>query len=480
MTTTNDGGKDPKNIVMATVTYDDGREEKITGARFIELLQAYTSNTLIDGRPPKGPDDEKEELEVLAEMLRFVIDFAISPEGAPEEWGNDEKIQQSLKIILKRVDWILEHFEEWEEQRKAGEIPQADGRIAEFLKGQRDFLPVARPRQMEDFLKINDSGAGVTRKFKNSTITFTGRLGLDEQKIAEMLRMSFTEMNPYKAKSGLKTLVSLPLTDVMDALGRNPNPNNKKAFVRLLNREILPAINNVHIALESISEKHAETISIYVGGGYFEASTRKDRVLFRFSPEYAQYINTNSLSQYHKNSFRLGSARNPLPFYLNMKLQDHYFKDANRQRGTNMILSVSSILEFCADTLEYEYILETDPTHWKRKIKERLERALDEIQAGGIFKWSYCGAALKEIPQAKIEGADFYEWSKLYITFQLIPEEPDQSERLQRKQERIEAAREKKELEDDKATVEADRIRKRRRKKAAQNSKKGSTQAPKG
>lgn len=470
--------KDPKEIVMAKVTYKDGRKEDITGARFFEILDHVTNMQPGDqpaepGKP--GDPSEKDLLEMFAEMLRFMIDFEVTPQGAPPEWDPEGKTRENLKIILKHVTDVLNNFQELEG-------PQAVDRIAEFLKGNRDFMPVARPRLIEDFLKLNDGERGeeLTRSFKNSSITFTGRLGLDEQKTAELLRMSFTENNPHGAKTNLKTLASLPLTDVMDALGKAPTKDNKKMFVRQLNREILPTLNNVHITLESITENHAETISIYMGGGYFEASTKKDRIIFRFSPEYAQYINTNSLSQYHRNTFRLGSARNPLPYYLNIKLQDHYYKDANRQRETNMILSIMSLLEFCADTLQYEYILKTDPTHWKRKIKERLERALNDIQEAGVFNWNYCGAKGKEIPQTAIEAADFDEWTKLYITFQLIPEEPDQGDRLENKRKRIAAAIEKKAIEDDRATVEAEKIRKKRRRKTAQKSKKGSAKAPKG
>ncbi len=114
------------------------------------------------------------------------------------------------------------------------------------------------------------------------------------------------------------------------------------------------------------------------------------------------------------------------------------------------------------------------------RIKERLERALNDIREAGVFNWSYCGPKGKEIPQTEIEAADFDEWTKLYITFQLIPEEPDQGDRLENKRKRIEAALEKKAIEDDRATVEAEKIRKKRRQKTAQKSKKGSAKAPKG
>lgn len=459
--------KDPKEIVMAKVTYKDGRKEDITGARFFEILDHVTNMQPGDqpaepGKP--GDPSEKDLLEMFAEMLRFMIDFEVTPQGAPPEWDPEGKTRENLKIILKHVTDVLNNFQELEG-------PQAVDRIAEFLKGNRDFMPVARPRLIEDFLKLNDNGYGeeITRSFKNSSITFTGRLGMNEHKIAEILRGSFTEINPHGAKTNLKTLVSVPLTAVMEATGRTITPTSKKKFVRKLSREILPTIAHAHMTLKFETKDGIEVKHMEIGGGYFEVSTRKDRITFRFSPEYAMYLNTNSLSQYHRKTLLLGNSKSgdELPYYLAIKLQDHYFKDANRQRGTNVILSILSVLNFCADTLDYEYILETDPTHWKRKIKERLERALNDIQEAGVFNWNYCWAKGKEIPQTEIEAADFDEWTKLYITFQLIPEEPDQGDRLENKRKRIAAAIEKKEVEDAKAIVEAEKIRKKRRRKAA-------------
>jgi len=478
MTTTNDDRKDLGEVKLATIQYEDGHEAPITWNDFKELLRK--SYNLEQGSEA-AESMTADELDILKQVLWFLLEFDITAvegwaEGAPDDPKRKARTREILRNALQRIIDYLDS------NTPAEEIPQAVDEIAKFLEGDNDFISVARPRLIEDFLKINDSGADVTRKFKNSTITFTGRLGLNEQKVAEIIRMAFTAMNPYKATKNLKTLVSLSLTDTMTALGRTINPNNKKMFVRQLTREILPTIAHAHITLESTQGEGVEVIHMEIGGGFFEVSTKKDQILFRLSPEYAQYLNSNSLSQYYRETLRLGSTKdhNELPYYLAIKLQDHYFKDANRQRGTNMILSVASILDFCADTLEYEYILEVDPTHWKRKIKDRLERALNEIQEKGLFSWEYCGAGLKEIPQARIEGADFYEWSKLYITFQLIPEEPDQGDRMKHKQERIEKAKEMKALEDDKTTVEADKIRKRRRRRAAKNSKKGNSEALKG
>ena len=451
----------PEEVIIAKVKREDGSEYIVTGADFIKGLELQADLTLLVAKLKASEetrtitDEEREQLEVFAQMLRYSL-----TELSKEQRNG---LEESLQTILKATEQLIKFFDDLKEN------PQAKNQITEFLRGQRDFMTVARPRGIEDFLKIKDSGVDVVREFKNSTITFTGRFGMNEHKIAELIRMRFTELNPHGATKNLDTLIDIPLTDIMQAMGRTVTPNNKKMFVRKLTREILPTISHAHITLHTETENGIEHKHMEVGGGYFEVSSKKDRILFRISPEYALYLNTKSQSQYHRITFQLGDSQSgdELPYYLAIKLQDHYFKDQNRNRNTNTILSVKSVLSFCADNIEYEYILETDPTHWKFKIKRRLEDALNKIQRKGLFKWEYCGAKLKEIPQAAIDAADFHEWSKLYITFQFIPEEPDQSERLQHKRERIEAAIEKKQQEIDKNAVEADKIRKRRRRKKA-------------
>ena len=327
--------------------------------------------------------------------------------------------------------------------------PQKDALTA-FFNGIIPFATVARPPYIECFLGINDESpikdAPTARYFKNCTITFTGRLGIEEQKIAELLRMQFTNSNYHTASKNLKTFVEIPLTATMNILGRTINQNNKKAYVRRLNNIVLPNIAHAGIKFERNTKNKIDAATIEIGSTY-GASLSSDKIIFEFNERYAKYLNTKSLSQYYINTLKLGTDKNPLPYYLAIKLQDHYFKDANRARGTNMILSVKSILNFCEDTLQYEYILETDPTHWKRKIKDRLEKALNEIQQQNIFHWEYCGAQKTKIPQEEADSADFNKWAGLYITFRLIPEEPDQSERLLNKQKRIETAKAKKDME---------------------------------
>ena len=458
-------GKDPEEISIGTFHYDDGNTEIIKAKDFLAYLRRAGS---INFSKEPGAND-RETFKKLVQILGEILNADVNHPEVFEDVNNREELKTHFRNTLQAISAYLDKYD-------LENVSQIGEQTREFLEGRRDLMTVARPMGIEDFLKIKDSGAEVVRQFENSTITFTGRLGMNEHKVAEVIRMRFTEMNPYRAKTNIKTLIDVPLTALMEGTGRTVTPNNKKAFVRKLTREILPTIAHAHITLKTETKDGIELKHMEVGGGYFEVSTKSDRILFRISPEYAAYLNTNSLSHYHRKTLLLGDSKSgdELPYYLCIKLQDHYFKDKNKSRGVNMILSIKSVLKFCEDNILCDYIMETDPTHWKRKIKARLEKALDEIQERGIFKWQYCGPGLKEITQAEIDAADFYRWSeKLYITFQFIPEEPDESERLQNKRERIEAAKERKALEDDKITVEADKIRKRRRRKSATKEKKG-------
>ena len=486
MTTTNNGGgKDPNQIVMATVTYKDGHEEKITGARFIELIQHYTSKMRLEGHEDANPN-EKEELEALAEILRMTIDFMVTPEGAPPEWEDGGKTMENLKLILGRVNWILENYDEWSGAHEK-EIPQGDA-ISQFIRGTIDFMQAPRPRGYEELLKISDTGVTgrqlrTTDGAKISTkIVFLGRNSIEEQKIRQAFEFQLLKQNPYGVKAGLDTRVRILIEDLMKMLNRPINASNKSRFKALLEGKkdsgeggTLYNIRNSHIDIRVKSEgSNKAWIQTNIGQA---SGIVGDYAYFQFSEDYARYINTGVIKPYHKNTVKLGSRQFPLPYYLGQKLQDHYFFDGNRRRNTHNILSIKALLDYCAEVLNYEYIIETDPTHWKRKIKDQYERALNEIKEKGLFDWEYCGPGCKEIQRGEITGADFEEWSRLYITFRFIPEEPPQDERLQHKRERIEAAKEKKAIEDAKAIVEADKIRKRKRKQAAKRKKKETPQA---
>ena len=481
----NKAGRDPSEIVIATATFKDGRKEDITGARFFEMLRHVVS--LQPGEQNPNEPNEKELLEIFAQLLRVMVDFEIDPGQPVPEWYNDGKTRGNLSKILEHVTNILDDFEEWEKRVKAGEIPQADN-ITKFLRGEIEYMLAPRPRGYNELLKISSTGENGNqyREGENKIrISFPNRLAIEEQKIRQACEFALLDKNFYGAKKNLLTRVTIPVDEIMEVLGRPNNPENKKKFKQQLSPKkkgkdgILDDIKNSYIEIRSPKKKGddgGDWIRINIGQA---CGIINDHIYFQFTEDYARYINTGIVKPYHEKLMRLGSRQFPLPYYVAQKMSDQYFYYANQRRGANDTLQIKTLLDHCKEVIDYAYILEVDPTHWKRLIKDKYERALNEIQKAGLFKWEYCGKALKEIPQAGIDAADFYAWSELYIVFQLIPNEPtEQAQRLEKRQERIERAKERKELEDAKILVEADKIRKRKRKKKAPKKEEGESGCP--
>lgn len=435
---------------MDSMTLEDGTIKPLTGIDLLDLLEK--------GLHDPAPDAK----DTLEEVLGAILEYG--------ETHPDIREDSKLSKVLEAVSTLFNYLHG---------VAQAE-EIDKFFKGQREFMVIPRPAGMEDLLKI--SAGNIINKEKNVKevgdlkITFEGRLAIDEQKIHEMLKLAFASINPYKATTGLNTLVELPFTDTMEILGRTQTERNRKEFSRQLRKEMLPTIAHQHL---DIKAKDGSFIHMEVGGGYSIVNVRKDKIYFKLSDPYAVYLNTGGLSHYSSKTLRLGSQRNPLPFYLAIKLQDQYFHDGDRGRKdkqknphpTNNILSIKTLLNFCADNiLSYEDVQKTDRGHWVRQIRKPLEDALNEIQNAGLFEWEYCKKGLAEATPQEICTNDYHKWSNLYITFRLIPEEPDQRERLKHKQERLEAAQAKKSLKDAEKIIKADKIEKRKARKSNKKS----------
>lgn len=415
--------------------------------------------------------EAKEKYNLSEEELNDILLQA--PELHSMEWRDfiSESVSEEDALLAGGLlDTIIKKSRE--QGRPVAEIVQEvqsaldtpDESLKQFLKNPDAFMLGAMPRGMEKFMSINDANQIVT--FSNGLVIGypNSRLGINEQKIHVLIRIAFSKANFYKAKNGLNTYVSLPFMETMRVLKKKPTEANIKKFRQRLIKEILPEIAHQYI---EIKEKDGAVHHIEIGGGYFKVDRKNDRITFKVSDPYAVFLSTAPLKQYSSRTFELGDQNNPLPFYLALKLQDHYFHYGNTSRHTNDILSIKKLLIFCADTIpSYEYIQEHDPGHWVREIKNRLENALNDIEDGGLFEWEYCTKGLGEVDQAEVrEMKDYYKWSSLYITFKLIPDGPDMTDLLDSWHARIEESKTDKAVKDAEKIIKADEILKRKKKK---------------
>ena len=436
-------------IVKEIITEAMNKEENQDKERRNEETIAYLQELTKKGIAVKNPD--KADTEKLKDLIDKILTTA--DKSVPEAWKIPE-IKESISFFTELQKHLNQVFSQEE--------------LDKFFNGEREFMVTARPPKIENLLKQNTKRrSGVTlRDFgADGKIRLQGRISIDEQKMSEMFRIAFKNQNFHGASKGVNRMVTLSFNETMEILGRTVTPENRKKFAKQLRDTMLPDIAHQYLEFRASDGSFWQ---IDIGGSERKVILREDRIYFEFSEKYAQYLSKAPLSQYNSKTLRLGSQRQPLPYYLAVKLQDHYFHDGNRIRNTHNILSIKAILQFCEEVLpSYEDVQRTDPGHWVDRIRKPLESALDDIKNIGLFEWEYCKKAMGDITEQERNTRDYMKWLELYITFKLIPEEPDQTERLAHKQERIEAAQEKKELREAQIIVEADKIQKRkaRRKK---------------
>lgn len=290
--------------------------------------------------------------------------------------------------------------------------------------------------------------------------TLKGGLTTGAKKMLDVGAVQLTKQNHFPTKAGqkLNTSVSISLEKYGEMRGYDITPrttstpeeeqaekkrlDNVKCEIRRRANAELALLYSLSLSwTEPGKKKNADYKDVRVlqskgiRGGYIN---------MRFSEDIATYL-TNAYVMQYPIALQTVDERNPRTYNVGYKLALHHSIDNNRIRGTANIISVTSLLAECGDMPTYEEVQASkDRGHWERRIKEPLEAALDSNVSKGVIKsWEYSNSKGAPLTDGQVAIADYETFSGLYIHFDMEGE-PDQSERLQRKAERIEAATQKK------------------------------------
>ena len=112
-------------------------------------------------------------------------------------------------------------------------------------------------------------------------------------------------------------------------------------------------------------------------------------------------------------------------------LNQHYSIDANVTRGTEAILSIPSILEVTAIPTIEEVRQSKSKRTWQDQIKERFERALDELtRVGFLTTWADSHEKRRLLTDAEAAAISSYEeYAELYLCYE-IANYPTHGERV--------------------------------------------------
>lgn len=332
-----------------------------------------------------------------------------------------------------------------------------------YVKTTPEFMPMVHGKATDALAFMNSrnakvdpiTGEGTLNKFGVELailklISLQATLSPNTDKLLSTALATFTKRNDFRHLNGKEPnrRVSIPLKDYARLLGYEVD-ERETSTPQEAEREKKRAKNQLDNARKAVRKDldiiHASTLTweepIRGKGRDFGrvsivtyTGIKNGEIQIHFSPEIASYLaERNLITQYPTKLLSLDS-RKTTAYYVGRKLNEHYYIDNNQVRGTADRISIPALLAV-TDLASYEEVQKKDRGHWQERIKEPLERALDELTAAQILKdWKYTHARGVDLTDEEAENITSYsDYSKLYLHFTLAGA-ADQADRIKAKQ----------------------------------------------
>ena len=314
-----------------------------------------------------------------------------------------------------------------------------------YMKPAPDFLTMAHGRATDALALMTSRDAVLDEITGTATITRAGvvasirnfeklqeSLGIREHQLLSVALSQLSAQNHFTRRQGgqVNHSVSFSLKEYLSLQGKNPiaqekstpeeTEREKRRVENLLKDErkkITKSLNTlfkIDMSWKGTGKDKGDFEGIHV---LDYVACKKGIITIDFSPRMASYLAGLPLTQYPVTLLRC-DPRDPTQYQIGVKLSQHYNNDNNQARGTADILKVETILSWT--NLPTPEKLAKNRHSWEDRIKEPMEKALDELVKGGtLSSWEYTHA--KKIPLTDTEAqaiTDYDTFRNLYVTFQ--------------------------------------------------------------
>lgn len=180
-----------------------------------------------------------------------------------------------------------------------------------------------------------------------------------------------------------------------------------------------------------------------------KTSVDNDFIRIEFNPEYVNYLKLRNTQMQYPRALLSIDARSANAYRLGYKMAAHSSNFNNIIRNSNNTLSVYSLYSV-TDFPTIETVREQRKS-WIQSIRNPFETALNTlIDSGVIEKWYYCKPKGKKLNPQEEETlrAKYEAWEGGYIRF-AMKNAPDQTEAIQKNQDRKKAAAEKRKAKEE-------------------------------
>ncbi len=264
---------------------------------------------------------------------------------------------------------------------------------------------------------------------------------LPRQKLFDTIILTFTHSNENK--------ICFSLEEYLQNIGKNVIVSDeddeaaKKRKKELLKKERQRLKDDLmalsHLQYEWRGTKKGKTSDFVIINMIEGVAVKKGYVYIKITETMAEALKGHSLMRF---PICLLSLTNDNAYAIGYKMAAYYSNDQNMKMNRNNRLKVETLLK--SSNIPLIEDLKDNARHWRERIKEPLEEALEELFKKGYLKdWKYCkskGGILTDKEAMNI--SDYQTFINLYVEFEPI-EAPDQTERLLHKEARAEARIEK-------------------------------------
>lgn len=224
----------------------------------------------------------------------------------------------------------------------------------------------------------------------------------------------------FTAQGANSSRVEIPLSTFMEYRGIK----DKKSARKQVNED-LDTLFNTSISFKKNDKNYIDIRLID------EKGIRNGIIRINFSSSFFAYLKSSNVMAYPLELCRIENWRYPHSYAIGRKIAEH--KNMNVGKTNEDIISIKTILNSAQGIPTYEEVMASDGAV-NRRIIETTEKALDGLE--DILTWEYCKEKGTPLTDEELTNLTYDVFITLNIKVSW-KKYPDQTKRLERKQERI-------------------------------------------
>lgn len=222
----------------------------------------------------------------------------------------------------------------------------------------------------------------------------------------------FTRNNEYRTANP-DCMVAFSLDDYLEATGYEVSKGTRD-YIRRKLRTDLDVIYRLSVDCESTDDDSVLSRERIISAFKIVNS----EAMVQINPTLAKTLVSSYFIDLPKKLFAIPEAKQA-SYYIGKKLAEHATFNLNKNRGTNDIISVKSVLNACPVIPAAE---EVPNSKYKERIQVPFINAMNYLAEKEIISYEFCNAKKIPLTEKQKERFNYSVFKNCYIHFQMLSE----------------------------------------------------------